>query len=64
MIAIQASLILSPKQLEQKSAGGVAQVVEHLPSKCKDLSSNSSIARIIKKWEKGALPFLQEALCY
>jgi hypothetical protein len=28
---------------KKKKAGGVAQVVEHLPSKCKTLSSKPSI---------------------
>jgi hypothetical protein len=32
----------------KKSAGGVGQVVEHLPSKCEAPSSNSSAAQIKK----------------
>jgi hypothetical protein len=31
------------KKKKKKKAGGVAQVVEHLPSKCKTLSSKPSI---------------------
>jgi hypothetical protein len=34
-------------KLKQKRAGGVAQVVESLLSKCKELRSNSSTAKII-----------------
>jgi hypothetical protein len=41
--------ILSEKELKLKRAGVVAQVVEHLPSKCEALSSNSSTAQKINK---------------
>jgi predicted nucleic acid-binding Zn ribbon protein len=40
---------LSWKYLTQERAGGVAQVVEHLCSKCEALSSNSSTKRERKK---------------
>jgi hypothetical protein len=36
---------------EKERAGRVAQVVEHLPSKCEALSSNSSIVKKKKKDE-------------
>jgi hypothetical protein len=39
---------LSQKYPTQKRAGGVAQVLERLPSKCKTLSLNSSTTK--KKW--------------
>jgi hypothetical protein len=34
---------LSQKYPTQKRAGGVTEVVEHLPNKCEALSSNSNI---------------------
>jgi hypothetical protein len=38
----------------EDGTGGVAQVVEHLPSKCKALlSSNSSMEKKKKKWGSG-----------
>jgi hypothetical protein len=37
---------------EQKQAGGMAQVVECLPSKCEALSSNSNITKGKKKKKK------------
>jgi hypothetical protein len=40
--ALAKSETLSQKYPTQKRAGGVAQVVEHLPSKCEALSSNPS----------------------
>jgi hypothetical protein len=40
---------ISQKNPTQKRAGGVTQVVEHLPSKHKALSSNPSIAKKKKK---------------
>jgi hypothetical protein len=39
------SKTLSQKYLPQKRAGRVAQVVEHLPSKCKNLNSNPGITQ-------------------
>jgi hypothetical protein len=36
------------KKPKSKRTGGVAQVVEHLPSKCKSLSSNPTTAKINK----------------
>jgi uncharacterized protein YwgA len=36
---------LKPKQKHAKMDGGLAQVVEHLLSKCEDLSSNSSVKK-------------------
>jgi hypothetical protein len=41
-IAVQSTLSGVKKFI---SAGGVAQVVEHLPSKCENLSSNPNNAR-------------------
>jgi lysyl-tRNA synthetase class I len=41
--------ILSRKNPSQKRAGGVAQVVEHLPNKNETLSSNSTTAKKKKK---------------
>jgi hypothetical protein len=38
-----------------KRAGGMAQVIEHLPSKCEDLNSNPSTAKNKKRKEKGYL---------
>jgi hypothetical protein len=39
---------LSQKYPTQKWAGGVAQAVQHLPSKCEALGSNPSIGKINK----------------
>jgi hypothetical protein len=39
------SKTLSQNNPTQKRAGGVAQVVDHLPSKCETLSSNPSNTR-------------------
>jgi hypothetical protein len=36
-------------EIKQKRNGGVVQVIEHLPSKCEALSSNSSIGKKKKK---------------
>jgi hypothetical protein len=48
---------LSQQYSTRKSAGGVAQVVEHLPSKCEALSSNPILPKkffevyiVIKSW--------------
>jgi hypothetical protein len=41
--------ILSQKYSTQKSAGGVAQVVKSLPSKCEALSANPSTTKKKKK---------------
>jgi hypothetical protein len=40
---------LSQKYQSQKRAGGVAQVVERLPSRCKALNSNRSTAKNTKQ---------------
>jgi hypothetical protein len=41
------------KKITHERAGGVAQVVEHLPSKCKALSSiPSTVKKIIDESEK------------
>jgi hypothetical protein len=40
--------ILSEKQTKAKRAGGMAQVVEHLPSKCKALWKRGR-----KRWRRG-----------
>jgi hypothetical protein len=40
------------KRCFPKRAGGVAQVIEHLPSKCKALSSNSSVDPLNKRKPK------------
>jgi hypothetical protein len=59
--------ILSQKCTIQNKAGGVAQVVEHLPSKCESLSSNSNTAKKRKKiWTnppvtRFALPIFNDA---
>jgi hypothetical protein len=37
--------ILPEKYLKQQRPGSMAEVMKHLPSKCKALSSNSSTAR-------------------
>jgi hypothetical protein len=37
----QKNKTLTENNLRQKEAGGTAQVVEHLPSKCNALNSNS-----------------------
>jgi hypothetical protein len=46
---------LSQKYRTQKTAGGVAQVIEILSSKCKALSSNPSTAKKKKKKSKVGL---------
>jgi hypothetical protein len=40
---------LSQKHPTQKRAGEVAQVIQHLPSKCKALNSSPSTAKKINK---------------
>jgi hypothetical protein len=52
---------LSWKYLTQKRAGRVAQVVEHLPSNCEVLSSNSSTAKK-NLWSKWMLRPMQHLL--
>jgi hypothetical protein len=42
-VAWEKSKTISPKELQQKRAGGMAQVVVYLPSKHKTLSSNTPI---------------------
>jgi hypothetical protein len=39
----------SPQKICHPVLGGLAQVVQHLPSKCEALSSNSSTAKKKKK---------------
>jgi hypothetical protein len=50
----------------QNRAGGVAEVVKHLPSKCEALSSNSSTTKkkksTVKKKKQCILQFLKYAL--
>jgi hypothetical protein len=51
-IPVQGSLgkkTLSRKYPTQKRTGGVVQVIEHQPSKCEALSSNTSTAKKKKK---------------
>jgi hypothetical protein len=48
---------LSDKQTKSTRNGGMAQVVECLPSKCKDLSSIPSIARK-KRIKEKCIPYV------
>jgi hypothetical protein len=47
--------ILSQKCPKQKRAGGVAQVVEHLPSRCEVLNSNPKDCQKKKKASSGMM---------
>jgi hypothetical protein len=47
---------LSQKHSIQNRAGGVAQVVECLTSKCKALSSNSSTAKLVLLEDTSSAP--------
>jgi hypothetical protein len=55
---------LSQKYPTQKRAGGIAQVIEYLISKCKALSSNSSAAKrnenefCVRNWAQRLVPVI------